>query len=34
MIQELRGKHILLLRQALEYPDGFEVLASRDISDS
>ncbi len=34
MVQELNGKHILLLRQALEYPDGFEVLAARDISDS
>ena len=34
MVQELGGKHILLLRRALEYPDGFEVLAARDISDS
>lgn len=34
MVQELDGRHILLLRQALEYPDGFEVLAARDISDS
>ena len=34
MVQELGKKHILLLRRALEYPDGFEVLAARDISDS
>lgn len=34
MIQELGGQHILLLRRALEYPDGFEVLAARNISDS
>ena len=32
MVQELGKKHILLLRRALEYPDGFEVLAARDIS--
>ena len=28
MVQELGKKHILLLRRALEYPDGFEVLAA------
>lgn len=31
-VQKLGRKHILLLRQALEYPEGFEVLAARDIS--
>lgn len=32
MVQQLSGKEILLLRQPLEYPEGFEVLAVKDIS--
>ena len=32
MVQQLSGKQILLLRQPLEYPEGFEVLAVKDIS--
>lgn len=32
MVQEIGGKHMLLLKAALEYPEGFEVLAVRDIS--
>lgn len=31
-VQQLSGKQILLLRQPLEYPEGFEVLAVKDIS--
>lgn len=32
MVQEIGGKHMLLLKAALEYPEGFEVLAAKDIS--
>ncbi len=32
MVQQLSGKQLLLLRQPLEYPEGFEVLAIKDIS--
>lgn len=31
-IQELGGKHLLLMKQALEYPEGYEVMAVKDIS--
>lgn len=32
MVQQLSGKQILLVRQPLEYPEGFEVLAVKDIT--
>lgn len=32
MVQEVGGKHVFLLKRPLEYPEGFEVLAVRDVS--
>ena len=32
MVQELDGRQVFLFKQPLAYPEGFEVLAARDIS--
>lgn len=32
LVQEVEGRQILLVRQGLEYPDGFEILSVKDIT--